>query len=77
MFKEGMMKSELVERIRWLILLRWIAVSGLLITTYIFSSIFNVVEQVFPLYIIGVIIGLTNAGFFFYTNGYFVVNSLL
>ena len=68
MFKEGMMKSELVERIHWLILLRWIAVSGLLITTYIFSSIFNVVEQVFPLYIIGVIIGLTNAGFFFYSS---------
>ena len=68
MFKEGMMKSELVERIHWLILLRWIAVSGLLITTYIFSSIFNVVEQVFPLYVIGVIVGLTNAGFFLYSS---------
>ena len=68
MFKEGMMRSELVERMHWLILLRWIAVSGLLITTYIFSSIFNVVEQVFPLYIIGVIVGLTNAGFFFYSS---------
>ena len=68
MFKEGMMRSDLVERMHWLILLRWIAVSGLLITTYIFSSIFNVVEQVFPLYIIGVIIGLTNAGFFFYSS---------
>jgi two-component system sensor histidine kinase PilS (NtrC family) len=68
MFKEGMMRSELVERMHWLILLRWIAVSGLLITTYIFSSIFNVVEQVFPLYVIGVIVGLTNAGFFFYSS---------
>ena len=68
MFKEGMMRSDLVERMHWLILLRWIAVSGLLITTYIFSSIFNVVEQVFPLYIIGVIVGLTNAGFFFYSS---------
>jgi len=58
----------LVERMHWLILLRWIAVSGLLITTYIFSSIFNVVVQVFPLYIIGVIVGLTNAGFFFYSS---------
>ena len=72
MFKEGMMRSDLVERMHWLILLRWIAVSGLLITTYIFSSIFNVVEQVFPLYIIGVIIGLTNAGFFFYTNALWI-----
>jgi len=68
MFKEGMMKSELVERIQWLISLRWIAISGLFITTYIFSSVFNVVEQVIPLYTIGVIIGLTNTGFFFYTN---------
>ena len=68
MFKESMMRSDLVERMHWLILLRWIAVSGLLITTYIFSSIFNVVEQVFPLYIIGVIVGLTNAGFFFYSS---------
>lgn len=68
MFKEGMMKSELVERIHWLIFLRWIAISGLFITTYIFSSVFNVVQQVIPLYTIGVIIGLTNAGFFFYTS---------
>ncbi len=68
MFKEGMMRSELVERIHWLILLRWIAISGLFITTYIFSSVFNVVEQFIPLYTIGVIIGLTNTGFFFYTN---------
>ena len=68
MFKEGMMRSDLVERMHWLIFLRWIAVSGLLITTYIFSSIFNVVVQVFPLYIIGVIVGLTNAGFFFYSS---------
>ena len=68
MFKEGMMRSDLIERMHWLIFLRWIAVSGLLITTYIFSSIFNVVVQVFPLYIIGVIVGLTNAGFFFYSS---------
>lgn len=68
MFKEGMMRSDLIERMHWLIFLRWIAVSGLLITTYIFSSIFNVVVQVFPLYVIGVIVGLTNAGFFFYSS---------
>ncbi len=68
MFKEGMMRSDLIERMHWLIFLRWIAVSGLLIATYIFSSIFNVVVQVFPLYIIGVIVGLTNAGFFFYSS---------
>jgi two-component system sensor histidine kinase PilS (NtrC family) len=66
--KENLKKAELVERIHWLILLRWIAVSGLFITTYIFSSVFNVVDQVIPLYTIGIIIGLTNAGFFFNIN---------
>ena len=68
MFKENLKKAELVERIRWLIFLRWLAISGLFIATYIFSSVFNVLEQVIPLYTIGVIIGLTNAGFLFYTN---------
>jgi two-component system sensor histidine kinase PilS (NtrC family) len=66
--KENLKKTELVERIHWLILLRWIAVSGLFITTYIFSSVFNVVDQVIPLYTIAVIIGLTNAWFFFNIN---------
>jgi len=64
-FKENLKKAELVERIHWLILLRWVAISGLFITTYIFSSVFKVVEQVIPLYTIGVIIGLTNVGFYF------------
>ncbi len=68
MFKEGMMRSELVERIHWLIILRWIAISGLFVTTFICSSVFNVVGQVIPLYTIGVIVGLINVGFFFYTK---------
>lgn len=68
MLKENLKKTELVERIHWLILLRWLAISGLFITTYIFGSVFNVVEQVIPLYTIGVIMGLTNVGFFFNVN---------
>jgi PAS domain S-box-containing protein len=66
MFKEGMMKAELVERIYWLILLRWIAIFGLFVTTYVASSVFDVVAWVAPLYIIGIILGLSNAGFIFY-----------
>jgi len=66
MFKEDMMRSELVERIYWLILLRWIAIFGLFVTTFIAGSIFDVVTRVAPLYIIGIIIGLSNAGFIFY-----------
>ena len=68
MFKDNLKKSELVERIHWLILLRWIAISGLFITTYIFSSIFDVVEQVLPLYGIGMTIGLVNTCFYYYTD---------
>ena len=68
MFTENLKKTELVERIHWLILLRWIAISGLFITIYTFSSVFDVVEQVTPLYSIGLIIGLTNMYFYFNTN---------
>ena len=68
MFAENLKKTELIERIHWLILLRWIAISGLFLTTYTFSSLFNVVEQVLPLYSIGIIIGLTNVCFYFNTN---------
>jgi len=67
-FAENLKKTELIERIHWLILLRWIAISGLFLTTYTFSSLFNVVEQVLPLYSIGIIIGLTNVCFYFNTN---------
>ncbi|MCP4266461.1 MAG: hypothetical protein GY777_12960, partial [Candidatus Brocadiaceae bacterium] len=68
MFKESLKKTELLERIHWLILLRWIAVFGLFITTYIASSVFNVVEWVIPLYAIAIIIGLTNMIFYWNTN---------
>jgi two-component system sensor histidine kinase PilS (NtrC family) len=66
MFKEGIMKAELVERIYWLILLRWIAIFGLIVTTYVASSVFDVVTWVAPLYIIGIILCLSNTGFILY-----------
>ncbi len=65
MFAENLKKTELIERIHWLILLRWIAITGLFITTYVFSSVFQVVEQVAPLYVIGMVIGLSNVVFYF------------
>jgi PAS domain S-box-containing protein len=68
MFKETSKEAELIERIHWLIRLRWIAILGLFITTYIASSIFNVVTWVAPLYVIGIILGSINAGFLFYTR---------
>ena len=68
MFKETSKEAELIERIHWLIRLRWIAILGLFITTYIASSVFNVVSWVAPLYVIGIILGSINAGFLFYTR---------
>jgi len=68
MFKETSKKAELIERIHWLIRLRWIAILGLFITTYIASSVFNVVSWVAPLYVIGIVLGSINAGFLFYTR---------
>jgi PAS domain S-box-containing protein len=63
-FAENLKKTELIERIHWLILLRWVAITGLFITTYVFSSVFHVVEQVAPLYVIGMVIGLSNVVFY-------------
>jgi PAS domain S-box-containing protein len=68
MFKETSKKAELIERIHWLIRLRWIAILGLFVTTYIASSVFNVVSWVLPLYVIGVVSGLANTGFLYYTK---------
>ncbi|MEE9260557.1 MAG: ATP-binding protein [Candidatus Scalindua sediminis] len=68
MFKETLEKAELIERIHWLIRLRWIAILGLFITTYIASNVFSVVSWVAPLYIIGIVLGLSNAGFLSYTK---------
>lgn len=68
MFRETSKKAELIERVHWLIRLRWIAILGLFITTYIAGNVFNVVSWVSPLYFIGVISGLANTGFLFYTK---------
>ncbi|MDP6924154.1 MAG: ATP-binding protein [Candidatus Scalindua sp.] len=68
MFTDNLKKTELVERIRWLILLRWVAISGLFITTYVFSSVFMVVKQVIPLYGIGMIIGFINVCYYSITD---------
>ncbi|MFQ5963465.1 MAG: nitrogen regulation protein NR(II) [Candidatus Scalinduaceae bacterium] len=68
MFKETLEKAELIERLYWLISLRWIAILGLFITTFIASKVFDVVTWVTPLYVIGILLGLFNTGFLFYTK---------
>ena len=66
MFKQNLEKTDLIERIYWLIYLRWFVIGGLFIATYIASSVFDVVIWVAPLYIIGIILGISNTVFFYY-----------
>ncbi len=68
MFKETVIKTELIERIHWLIRLRWIAILGLFITSYLASNVFHVVTWVTPLYVIGVLLALCNVVFFSYAR---------
>ncbi|GJQ60857.1 MAG: hypothetical protein D8M57_10865 [Candidatus Scalindua sp. AMX11] len=63
MFKETVIKAELIERMQWLIRLRWIAILGLFITSYVASNVFYVVTWVTPLYVIGVLLLISNIVF--------------
>jgi len=66
MFKETLEKANLIERIYWLICLRWFVTGGIFITIFIVSSVFDIVTWAAPLYIIGIILGISNTGFFYY-----------
>ena len=68
MFKETVIKTELIERIRWLIWLRWIAIMGLFVTTYAASNVFHVVTWAAPLYVIGIFLVVCNIGFTSYAR---------
>jgi two-component system, NtrC family, sensor histidine kinase PilS len=68
MFKETSKKERLIESIYWLIRLRWLAILGLFIMTFIANSVFSIVLWVIPLYVIGIVLVLFNTGFLFYTR---------
>ncbi|MCP5005322.1 MAG: PAS domain S-box protein [Planctomycetes bacterium] len=68
MFKETVIKAELIERIQWLIRLRWIAIVGLFIVSYVASNVFYVVTWVTPLYVIGILLALSNLVFMLYAG---------
>jgi len=61
------MKYEgLLERINWLIRLRWIAVTGVILTVFVVQRIVKLSLPFFPLYFIPALIGLYNILFFLY-----------
>lgn len=66
MFKETLEKANLIERIYWLICLRWFVTGGIFITIFIVSSVFDIVTWAAPLYIIGIILGISNTVFLYY-----------
>nr|MBU1328690.1 hypothetical protein [Candidatus Omnitrophota bacterium] len=63
------MKYEgLLERINWLIRLRWIAVTGVILTVFVVQKIVRLSLPFFPLYLISILIGLYNLLFFLYVR---------
>jgi signal transduction histidine kinase len=59
-------KEELIGRVAWQIQLRWFAALGVLVATWIASSILNIQLPLWQLYSIGLFILLYNAFFRFY-----------
>lgn len=53
----------LVERLHWLIKLRWIAAAGVFLTVFLTSRIFNFYLETTPLYIIAIALAVYNFGF--------------
>ncbi|PIP67949.1 MAG: hypothetical protein CO035_03595 [Candidatus Omnitrophica bacterium CG_4_9_14_0_2_um_filter_42_8] len=63
------MKYEgLLERINWLIRLRWIALTGVILTVFVVQKVVRLSLPFFPLYLIPILIGLYNSAFFLYTR---------
>ena len=58
----------LIERIYWLIRLRWIAVAGVIFTVLFAEKIVNIPLQSLTLYAIAAVLGVYNLIFFLYLN---------
>ncbi len=54
------LKTELIKRIRWLVNLRWIAITGVLLTVSIASWGLHIIDNLTPLYIIAALMTLYN-----------------
>ena len=60
MLNEEVIKLELIEEIRWLIRLRWIAIGGILLISYVTSRIAVLVPDDIPFYVIAGLLALFN-----------------
>lgn len=58
------LQEEFIERLHWLVRLRWLAVIGVFLTVLSVSRIFKFPLPVFPLYLIAIILALYNLAFF-------------
>lgn len=56
-------KTTLIERIKWLIVIRWVAVAGMLLATHFIRMIGNLSFPMIPFYVIAGIIALYNIFF--------------
>lgn len=56
-------RYKLLERLCWLIRLRWIAVTGVFLTVLCVTNIFRIPLEVFPIYIIACLLVLCNAAY--------------
>ncbi|MCP4450241.1 MAG: PAS domain-containing protein [Planctomycetes bacterium] len=52
------------EQLRWLVDLRWIAVAGILIMSWVVHQLFPVIHSVGPVLICGLVLGLCNAAYY-------------
>ena len=60
MARELSLKTELIQRIGWLVKLRWIAIAGVFLTVSITSWGFNIIEPSLPLFLIAGLMVLYN-----------------
>ena len=57
-------EEELIERVSWLIRLRWFAASGVVVTTFVVGTFLRLPTRQVELFLIGVIIAAYNAAFY-------------
>ena len=60
MARELSLKTELIQRIGWLVKLRWIAIAGVFLTVSVASWGFNIIEPSLPLFLIAGLMVLYN-----------------
>jgi len=61
--KDQKLTNELLERVYWLIKLRWIASAGVLLTAFFANRVLGVALEPIPLYSVGIFLGVYNLFF--------------